>query len=283
MNGILLAGWLLTALAPASPDTTVTLRRGDRVVVENLSGRIVVRGGDRSTLSLRGRDDPLQTVSVRRDGARVTVGSTDRKGRGLDVEMELLLPSWVAVEVQGREADVTVSGMKADVGVRVVEGDIRATDVAGVIALSTVDGEIEVADATGKISARSRGDDVTVRRAQGELMVHSGSGDIHLEEIRAASVTAETLDGDLLYQGIMARAGTYAFSVHDGDAEIVVPADSGIQARVATFDGEFTSDFPVTLQGYGGDGRFEFTLGDGGARLEIQVFDGEIRLLSTRR
>ena len=91
MNALLLAGWLVAApvasaapaasetfvapetsantaresvTGPAVPDTTVTLRRGDRVAVENLSGHIVVRGGDRSTLSLRGRDDRLQTVVI---------------------------------------------------------------------------------------------------------------------------------------------------------------------------------------------------------------------------
>jgi hypothetical protein len=67
--------------------------------------------------------------------------------------------------------------------------------------------------------------------------------------------------------------------VHDGDATLVVPRTSGAHVKVATFDGEFSSDFPVTLQHYSGEGRFDFTLGDGGAAVGIEVFDGQIRIL----
>jgi hypothetical protein len=48
---------------------------------------------------------------------------------------------------------------------------------------------------------------------------------------------------------------------------------------VSTFDGEFESEFPVVVQRFTGGREFEFILGEGAARLQIQVFDGEIRLL----
>jgi len=100
--------------------------------------------------------------------------------------------------------------------------------------------------------------------------------------VESSSVRAETLDGNLTFTGNLARGGSYAFSVHDGDADITVPATAGALVRVATFDGEFTSDFRVTLQRYGGGGKFEFTLGDGSAQVDIAVFDGDIRLLRRR-
>jgi hypothetical protein len=48
---------------------------------------------------------------------------------------------------------------------------------------------------------------------------------------------------------------------------------------VATFSGGFESDFPVTLREVLGGGRnFQFTLGDGAARIELESFAGQIRL-----
>lgn len=281
MDALLLAGWLL--VGGVLPDTVVGLRRGDRVIVENMSGQVAVRSWDRDEISLRSQGDRGGDVSVTRVGSALSVHAGDRKGRERSSSVEIRLPSWVALEIRGRQLDVSVTGMAGMLQVHVVQGDIRAADLSGVITLSTVQGEIEVDGASGKISARSRGDDVVMRRVRGELEASTGDGDVILEEITAARVRAETLDGDLRFQGVLASAGSYQFSVHDGDAEIVVPAGSGVRATVSTFAGEFVSDFPVTLQRYGSGGTFEFVLGDGGASLEIKVFDGEIRLMSGGR
>jgi len=123
---------------------------------------------------------------------------------------------------------------------------------------------------------------VTLRGIRGPVDVRSGSGSLVLDDVESSSVRAETLDGDLTFSGTLARGGTYVFSVHDGDARIAIPESPGAVVRVATFDGEFASDFPVLLQGYGGGGQFEFTVGEGSSRMEIKVFDGEIRLLRRR-
>lgn len=282
MNALLVAGWLLASGA-GIPDTTVVVQRGDRVVVENLSGAIRVTAWDRGELRVRGYGERIESVGVYRRGDDLVVGVTDPKGRGRDVEVEVSLPAWAALSIRGREVDVVVEGTASELQVQVVEGDVTARRVNGVVTLSTVDGVIEVEDAGGRLTARSRSDDVTLRRIRGEVEAYSGSGDVTLEEIRASTVRAETLDGDLVFRGALARGGTYAFSVHDGDAIIAIPPGSGVRARVATFDGEFQSDFPVILKGYGGDGVFEFSLGDGGAALDVRVFDGEIRLLSSGR
>jgi hypothetical protein len=277
MLGMLMAGWLLAAGA-APPDTAMDLRRGDRVVLENLSGSVEVRTWERPALSVEDAGSEARGVTVRREGGRVVVGPGDRKGRGLAVVVRLRVPAWASLEIQGRELDVDVSGTAADLTVRTVEGDIVVAGVSGSVTLSTVEGRVEVRDARGSVSARSRGEDVVLARVEGTVEVESGSGNLRLEEITSSSVRAQTLDGDLFFQGSLASGGTYWFSTHDGDADLVLPARTGARAKVSTFDGEFVSDFPVTLQRYGGGGMFEFTLGDGGAALEIEVFDGEIRL-----
>jgi len=179
MNALLLTAWLVSGGA-ASPDTTVELRRGDRVVVEGISGELRVETWDRAAMDIRGEDEDPIGVSASRAGDRVVLRATDRKRRGFDVD--------------------------------------------------------------------------------------------------AGSIRAKTLSGDVFFSGPLAAGGSYWFSVHDGDADFELPSDSGAEVTVSTFDGEFTSDFPVVVQRYGGGGVFDFTLGNGGARLEIQVFDGEIEL-----
>jgi DUF4097 and DUF4098 domain-containing protein YvlB len=129
------------------------------------------------------------------------------------------------------------------------------------------------------VTVRSQGDDVTVVDVTGPVDARSGNGDVTILNSTSDSIRAETLDGDLSFSGALARGGSYFFSVHDGDATFALPRDVGARVTIKTFDGEFSSDFPVTLQRYGGSSAFDFTLGDGGARLEVEVFDGEIQIL----
>lgn len=281
MRGVLLALAVLGA-PPGSREQAVELRRGDRVVVEVASGSVRVEGWDRAVAAL-GEGPAGSEVTLVRDGSRIVVQPVQGKGRERSVEVLLRLPAWADVEVRGRSLDVDVAGMASQVQVATVVGDVRARDTSGGLTLTTVQGEVHVRNARGRISVRSRGDDVTLVSVEGTVEASAGSGDVRLEGVRSASVRAETLDGDLYFQGPLAAGGSYRFSVHSGDAEIVVPAGTGAQVRVSTFDGELHSDFPVTLRRYGGGGMFDFTLGDGSAGLEVQVFDGDIRLLSGGR
>ncbi|MEJ2206952.1 MAG: DUF4097 family beta strand repeat-containing protein [Gemmatimonadota bacterium] len=279
MKTAILAWWMLSA-AYAAPDTTVELRRGDRVEVARLSGEIVLEAWGRSGMEVAGEPAGLR---VSRSGNRVRVVPGDPKSRGLDVRARVRLPAWVEVEIQGNTLDVTASGLRGGITVRNVSGDIRLRDVEGRVDLLSQEGEIEVMGVRGHVSALSRGERVRLRDVNGAVEVESGSDDIILENVVSSSLRAQTLDGDLYFEGPMVAGGTYSFSVHDGDAVLVLPRDVGAEVNVATFDGEFTSDFPVLLQGYYGGGAMRFTLGDGRAEVEVQVFDGEITLREAGR
>ncbi len=279
VTGTLMLVGLLLSPAGDLPDTTVAVRRGDRVVVEGFHGSVRARAWDRAELSLSGPLDEAEDVAVTRSGDRLVVSPGDRRGRRLPREIELRLPSWAPLEIQGRTVDVDVSGTTAEVMVTTVEGDVFCSDVSGTVTLSTADGTIEVRDADGRVSVRSRDGDVTLQGVRAEVDAYSGDGDLTLEDVTGPLVRAETIDGDLTFAGALASGGSYSFSTHDGDVELLLPAGTSARAKVSTFDGEFLSDFPVTLQSLG-RGVFEFTLGNGAARLEIEVFDGEIRLRS---
>lgn len=282
MGALLMAGWFLAgAVGPAvaAPDTTVELRRGDRVVVERFTGELSIESWSRSSLSVGGDADDVRGVAVTRSGSDVTVRPSDRKARTNDVDLVVRVPPWVRLEVSGRELDVSVAGVEGGVTVRNVSGDVRMDRVGGEVVINTVEGEIGVYGARGPVTAHSRGDDVTLSDVTGDVDVASGDGDLRLEDVTASKLRAETLDGDVYFSGPLASEGTYSISVHDGDATVVLPGNTDAHVSVSTFDGELTSEFPVTLRRYQGGGVFDFTLGDGSAQVEVKVFDGEIRFI----
>ena len=274
---------LLIALGATSPptDTIIELRRGDRVVIENLSGEISVVTWDRNFLEVRGEDRDAALVA-RRTGSSVRVARDDTRRRRRSVEASIRVPAWVDLEISGLSLELSVRGVNGELRVGNVSGDIWIEDVGGRVDVRTVEGEIDVVNARAGVWATSQSDDVTLRRVSGPIEVHSGSGDILLEDVRSESVRAETQDGDIVFRGTISDRGEYGFYVHDGDVIIEVPSPMNARVSVSTFDGEFESDFPVIVEHFTGGREFEFTLGDGSARLRIEVFDGEIRLLQRR-
>lgn len=263
----------------SAPDTTVPARRGDRLVVENFSGRVLVEVGEEAEVRLFGPAGRRVDQRLVRRGSRLSVEASRRHEGRRDMDAVLRVPRWMDVMVRGRDLDVDIRELEGRVEVRNVEGDISLVGTRGSVRASTVDGTVTARDTRGDLELRSQGDDVRVTDAVAERVeAQSGDGDVILRGVDASRVRAETLDGDAVLDGAIRPRGTYRVSVHDGDARISIPREAGVQVKVSTFDGEFVSDFPVTVERFRAGGTFDFTLGDGSARLEIQVFDGEIRL-----
>ncbi len=92
-------------------------------------------------------------------------------------------------------------------------------------------------------------------------------------------VEATTLDGDIVFDGQVGPRGNLSLVTHSGDVTLRLPADFGGRFEVSTIDGNFESEFPVRVGGVGAGQALRFELGNGQARILIQNFDGDIRLL----
>jgi hypothetical protein len=267
---------VLAVASTVQADTTLAVNRGDRLVLEGISGVIAIDAWERNELEVRSAtgNTPL---TVRRTGATLQVEADGaRRRRSLDAVIRV--PAWIDVEVGGSALDLNVTGIDGGLRVANVSGDVQIRDAGGSVDVRSIRGEVVVVDARGSVRASSQADDVTLRRVAGSVEAHSGDGDIVLDQIESMSVRAEAQDGDIVFSGSIASAGEYRFYLHDGDVLLEVPADVSARVHVSTFDGEFTSDFPVRVESFSAGRQFDFVLGQGSALVEIEVFDGEIRL-----
>jgi hypothetical protein len=86
------------------------------------------------------------------------------------------------------------------------------------------------------------------------------------------------VSGDILYTGNIDPTGKYSFESHSGTLHLNIPPGSGAQVSVETFSGDITTDFAARMPpgARRGNGHFEFTIGDGKARITAQTFSGRI-------
>ena len=114
-------------------------------------------------------------------------------------------------------------------------------------------------------------------------MAETVNGEIALEGVDAATVDANTVNGDISYAGPIRNGGRYSFSTHNGDITLTVAEGSSANVAVSTFNGEFESEFPVPLSGTRKGKGFNFTLGSGSAQVTLESFQGTIRAGAARQ
>ena len=105
------------------------------------------------------------------------------------------------------------------------------------------------------------------------------NGEIVLERVDATSLDASTVNGDVGYDGPVRSGGRYALSSHNGDVTLAVAESASATVSVSTFNGEFESEFPVTLRETRKGKRFSFMIGAGGAQVSLESFQGTVSLV----
>jgi len=267
---------LLAALALPQADTTFAVERSQRLEVNAHAGEIVVRAWNRNAVRVRAELRSGARLAVDRSSAAVSVHT--RGERGEQADYEITVPAWMGVNLHGVNTTMTVDGVQAPIRAETVNGDISVKGGDGLVSLNTVEGSVTLENAKGRIDVESVNADVTVRNAEGEVQAETVNGGVTLAGIRSESVEASTVNGDMIYDGTVRPGGRYRLVTHNGDVTITIPPGTDARVSVSTFQGDFESDFPVTLTERRGK-RFDFTLGSGSAAIDLESFQGTIRLV----
>ena len=271
--------FLVLALLLQQIDSTVPVQRGQRLEVSAYAGEIDVKTWDRAAVRVQADPDQRTRVEIERTGASVTVRTEGRRGAARMVDMTITVPAWMPLDVSGVYTNVTVVGAKGPVNVETVQGEVSVDGGDGLVTLQSVQGSVELKNAKGRLEVHSVNEGVTVSNSSGEVTAETVNGDVTLEKVNATSVSATSVNGEMLYDGTIKDGGRYGFSTHNGDITVTVPQNSNAAVSVSTFNGEFASEFPVTLTETRKGKRFSFRLGTGSAQMTLESFQGSIELV----
>ena len=258
-------------------DTTVTVRPGMRLDVDNFGGGISVRTWSQNAVRVQADHSSRERIEVETGLSTVSVKSSSRRGAPSTVDYTITAPAWMELNLHGTYTDIEVDGTQAAVTAETVNGEVQVRGGAGQVSLKSVQGQVTLENAKGHIDVGTVNEGVTLRNVSGDVTVETVSGDVALEGIESASVEASTTNGDLRYDGTIKDGGRYSFATTNGDVTVSVPERANLTVTVSTFNGDFDSSFPVSVTGTKKH-RFSFTIGSGSAHLEIESFNGDIRL-----
>lgn len=268
---------LATLMAAQSGDTTIAVTKGTRLSVNNHEGQITVTGWNRDQVQVRTASGDDAAIRVERAGSEVRVAQRMRHGPS-NIDMTINVPTWMALNLQGVEVTISVTGVTGPVKAHTVDGDITLSGGGENVSLSSTDGAVSASGVRGSLDIQAVDGEVRVRGLVGPLNVQGIDGDIRLEDITSPSVRVNTVDGNITFSGAFAPSGSYSLKTHDGGITIRPQGAVNATVSVATWDGEFESAYPITITGNQAGKRFTFTLGTGSARVELDSFDGLIRI-----
>jgi DUF4097 and DUF4098 domain-containing protein YvlB len=260
-------------------DSTVPAGRGQRLEVNAFAGEVAVTVWNRDAVRVEADPAGSTGVEIDRSATTVTVRTSGRRGPPAGVELRISAPAWMPLDISGVNTEITVAGTRAAISAETVQGDVSAKGGDGLVSLRSVQGSVSLTGAKGRLEVHSVNADVEVSASSGEVTAETVNGDVTLDGVDATSVTATSLNGDVFYNGPIKSNGRYALSTHNGDVTVTVAEGTSASVSVSTFNGEFASDFPVTLTETRKGKRFNFTIGSGSAQVTLESFQGTIELV----
>ena len=268
----------------ASPrtDQTVDVAKGTRLVLSNNAGEVTVRSWDRDQVRVQATHSERETIDIQTAESTLRIRGRASRGPSNLIDYQVTVPRWMPVNLSGTYLESTIEGTAAEVTVETVHGNVRVAGGSGAITVRSVEGTITVEKASGKVKATTVNEGIRLLNVSGDMSAETTNGDIAIENAQTSSLEASTVNGDVTFNGTIRDSGVYRLTTHSGDIRVGLGGAANATVFVRTFQGDFGADFPIQLpEGQSareGSKRFNFTLGNGSARIELQSFNGDIVL-----
>ncbi len=273
---------------PGGPESTPRtdqereVTKGTRLLLTNSAGEVVVQSWDRDVVRVQATHGPRETVNIETADQTVRIRSRAERGPSGLVDYRITVPRWMPVNLSGTYLDATIEGTSAEVTVETVHGNVRVVGGSGAVSVRSVEGLISVDKASGRVQATSVNEGIRLTNVTGDMTAETTNGDIQIDNAQSSSLEASTVNGDITFNGTVRDGGAYRLTTHSGDVRVGLGGAANATVFVRTFQGDFSSDFPIELpdgqNSRSGSKRFNFTLGNGSARIEVQSFNGDIHL-----
>jgi hypothetical protein len=276
---------------PGGPDNgpgsekTVDVVKGTRLVLSNQAGEVVVRSWDQDRVRIQANHGSREQISAEVTDNTLRIRTTHtgpNRGPGGLVDYQITVPRWMPVNLTGTYLEATIEGTQAEVTVETVHGNAKVTGGNGNVSLRSVEGVITIDKANGRVQASGVNEGIRITNSQGEITAETTNGDIFIDNAQTSNLEAYTVNGEVTFNGTIRDNGVYKLGTHNGDIRVGLGGANNATIFVRTFQGDFAADFPVQLpEGQNprsGSKRFNFTLGSGSARIELQSFGGDIVL-----
>lgn len=286
LSAALLLMLALPAIATTPINETRSLSPTGRVDIDNLKGRIQVRGWDRDEVRIEGRlGKGVERLIVEGDRNRleVSVRYPRSSKRAEPTELLLHVPRRTELNIESVSADIDVEGVAAAcLAAESVSGDVLIAAAPRRLQASTVSGDLAVTANSADVRLETVSGQLTLRgRLNGTISAETVSGDIDItvNGEQVTSLKSSTVSGDIGIRTALARDGDIRMDSISGDLLLVVPSSVSARLTAETFSGNLRApDAQINRPRYGPGASCETRYGDGNGIIRMQSHSGDTEL-----
>ncbi len=293
MRSFLVASVLALACGIAMPvhaatpiDQTRSLDARGRIEIDNLKGRVEVRGWDRAEVKITGSlGDGVEKLVLEGDGnvLRVRAKYPSRSNRAEPTTLILQVPLRAELEIDTVSADIDVHGMASrEMSLESVSGDITANGAPGRAKVESVSGDITLTFNSGNVDVSTVSGDLVLRgRLNGKVSVETVAGDVRVDSKgeRLNSFRAGTVSGDIQADMALAGDGIVKMESVSGDLLLIMPRELSAQVSGESFSGELKAPgAKIEREEFGPGSSFHQHYGTGKGEIRMESFSGDAEL-----
>lgn len=254
-------------------DQRFTVEGRPMVTLRNAQGRVVVKSWDRLEVEIIAEraSDGIEVDAVQH-GNRIEVVThivqTGITSAEMQANYELHVPEETELEIKNDSGSVAVQKVYSDISVDTVLSTVELTDVSGVLTVHTVDGSF------------------LCLRCVGRIQFTSFSGGARFLQPTTQSLHAQTLSGQLLFDGQFRPNGSYILKTSSGAIDVLMSDKDSVKLSAHSRKGAVENQVSLKPEGHtliplGGVNSTGLvgTTGAGLARVELTSFSGKIRIL----
>lgn len=307
---------LLFATVAASgltaPDTAVRLGSGATIEINAPTCGVTVRVGTDERLNVTGGNIEADRRSAEVNCDVISMGR-GREGAPSGM-LTITVPPSSRLEINCISGGVTVTGATDRLDITTMNGSIRLLNGSGRTALETVAGTVTVVDYKGaSLSINAVAGVVSLENVdvEGRLEAESINAGVRMRGVRAAAVSASSVNSTVDFAGSLDPDGNYSFESHNGGITLTLPSNTSAKVRVSTVMGDFETELkgalssgsrqapmapPATprpgkgrttpptppVPGFMEESDFTVTYGKGEARVSVESFNGPIRIKAAK-
>lgn len=197
--------------------------------------------------------------------------------------LELFVPAGARVWAKGGSADLEATGVTGELDLNVIGGTVRVSGSPHVLNIEAMDAGITIDGSPPWLRAKTSSGDIDFNGVSEDAGLNSVSGAIRITGGQHERAKIETITGAVVFAGDVARSGSLDISTHSGPIELRLVRKSNAELDVATVTGAIENKLTGRPAVSGREGRGQeigLQLGQGGARIYVRSFKGNIQLLA---
>ncbi len=280
--GALLALTPLLAFAGESIDERWDIDAKATISIENVAGKIVIEGWERSEAQLTGElGNSVDEVEISATKSNLQINVVNRNERNIDsTYLKLMVPNGANVNASAVSADIEVSGLDNEkLTADSVSGDVDIDASSQWVSIESVSGDVDFSGHTERISAESVSGDIDLSDISREIAATTVSGDMVLYAGAVESAKLETVSGDITATGEISGNGRLSAESMSGDVIIILPVSQSGLFKAQSFSGRIYTDFgSVNHAKHGPGSHLKHVSGSDGAEIRVESFSGNIKL-----